>query len=213
MLTTTSATAAIPARVRGTVVAVADGFVAVKDPGGRMVRLMTGLRTKYAEVVASDLDAIKLHEYIGTAVKWAREGWVVVEIVIVPPSMRAGSRGFDAWDPLPDVSRVASTSNTPTSVKNGPVGAISTATPAMTDTTMTNGSIVDIKEREGVQPLTVNLVSNRTIDIAVTTTAPITKFVPAERSAVSVGSRTVVWTAPGGSAVLVAVGRGITPPM
>jgi hypothetical protein len=213
MLTTTSATAAIPARARGTVVAVADGFIAVKDHAGRIVRLITGARTKYAEVVASDLDAIKLHEYIGTAVKRTREGWVAVEIVIVPQSMRAGRRGFYAWDPLPDTSGVASTSNTSTSVKNGSVGAISTAPPAMTDTTMTNGPIADIKEREGVRLLTVNLVGNSPIDIAVTTTAPITKFVPADRSAVSVGSRTVVWTAPDGSAVLVAVGRGITPPM
>ena len=213
MLTTTYAAAATPARVRGTVVTVANGFIAVDDHGGRIVRLKTGARTKYAEVVASDLNDLALHEYIGTAIKRTREGWVAVEIVVVPQSMRAGRRGFYAWDPLPDTSGVASRSEAPTSLKSGLADATSTVTRAMTDTTMTNGSIVGIKENEGVLVLTVNLVGNSPIDFSVTTTAPITEFVPSDRSSVSVRSKTVIWTAPDGSAVLVAVGRGITPPM
>jgi len=53
----------------------------------------------------------------------------------------------------------------------------------------------------------------KTSRIIVPSTAPIVRFVPSGRSAAAVGSSIFVKTNPGDQAALVAVGKGVTPPM
>ena len=198
----------IPSRVRGTITAVGDSRITVKERDGGIFTLKTGPDTTYADVVPSSLDEIKPNEFIGTAVKGPRSRWIAVEIVLVHESLRAGRRGCYAWDPLPDTSGITATTMT-----NGSVSGVSTATPELTNTTMTNGTVVACEGRANGRRLKVILVGNKTARILVSSTAPIVRFVPSGRAAASVGATAVVWTKPGGRAALVAVGKGVTPPM
>jgi hypothetical protein len=202
-----------PARVRGTITAIAEGTITVQERDGRSFTLKTGPDTIYADVVPSSLDAIKLKDYIGTAVKGPPNHWIAVEIVIVPKSMQAGRKGDYAWDPLPDTSGIHASGITATTMTNGFVSSVSRATSKLTNTSMTNGTIVASNSNAAGRALMVNLVGNKTARIVVSPTAPIVRFVPSDRSAISVGSINVVWTKPGSRAVLVAVGKGVSPPM
>ena len=62
-----------PARVRGTITAIDDNGLAVKERDGRTFTLKTGPYTAYAYVVPSDLGAIKVNDFVGSAVKGAGE--------------------------------------------------------------------------------------------------------------------------------------------
>jgi hypothetical protein len=202
-----------PARVRGTITAISDGSITVKERDGRTFTLKTGPYTTYADVVPANLDAIKLNDYIGTAIKGPMNHWIAVEIVIIPESMRAGRKGYSAWDPLPDTSGLHPSGTTATNMTNGLVSSVSPATPKLTNTSMTNGIVTAEKSGAAGRTLTVTLVGNKAARIIVSSTAPIVRFVPADRSAISVGSTFFVKTNPGSQAALVAVGKGVMPPM
>ena len=133
----------LPARLRGTITAIDEGGITLNERDGRRFRLGTEAGTTYAEVVPSNLDEIKVNDYIGSAVKGPRDHLIAVEIVLVPEKMRPGRIGYYAWDPRPDTSGI-----------------------------QTSG-----------------------------------------RSTISAGSIVVVWTEPGNLARLIAVGKGVTPPM
>jgi hypothetical protein len=64
-----------PARVRGTITAIDDGSVTVKERDGRVFTLKTGPYTTYANVVPSSLDAIKVNDFVGSAVKGPLATW------------------------------------------------------------------------------------------------------------------------------------------
>jgi hypothetical protein len=207
LLSLAPALADVPARVRGTVTAVDAGSVKVRERAGRTFTLRTGPSTAYAEVVPSSLDAIKVNDYIGTAIKGPPGDAIAVEIVLVPDSMRAGRRGLYEWDPLPDTSGIDASAASPGAANGSP------AKPGLTSTSMTNGTVVGSQAGPASKTLTVALVNDQTARIRVSPTAPVTRFVPTDRSAVSVGSATVVWADHDSQATLVAVGKGVTPPM
>ena len=108
VLATSPVLAEAPARVRGTITAVDDASLTVREQDGTSGVLKTGSNTRYAEIVSSDLASVTIGEYIGTAVKGPLSDPVAIEIVLVPESMRAGRIGYYQWDPLPDTSGIGS---------------------------------------------------------------------------------------------------------
>jgi hypothetical protein len=203
----------LPARLRGAITGIDEGGITLNERDGRTVRLGTSSGTTYADVVPSSLDEIKVNDYIGSAVKGPRDHLIAVEIVLVPEEMRPGRIGFYAWDPLPDTSGIQASGVTDTTMTNGLVSAVSTAKSTLTNTAMTNGTVVANDNGAAGRTLTVNLVGDKPVNILVSSRAPIVRFVPSDRATISVGSAVVVWTQPGNLARLVAVGKGVTPPM
>ncbi|WP_460904290.1 hypothetical protein [Paraburkholderia jirisanensis] len=199
--------------MRGTITAIDESGITLDERDGRTFRLGTGAGTAYADIVPSSLDEIKANDYIGSAVKGSRDHLIAVEIALVPQKMQAGRIGYYAWDPLPDTSGIQSSGVTDTTMTNGVVSAGSTAAPALTNTTMTNGTVVAGHDGAVGRTLTVNLVGDKPVNILVSSAAPVVRFVPSSRSTISVGSAVVVWTQPGNLARLVAVGKGVAPPM
>ena len=90
LLAATPAFADAPPRVRGVAIGVDNDSITVKERDGSTVTLKTGADTAYAYVVPSSLDAIKVNDFVGTAVKGPMKSMVAVELVIIPESMRAG---------------------------------------------------------------------------------------------------------------------------
>jgi hypothetical protein len=209
----TSALSQVQARVRGTITAIDGGSLTIKEWNGRSLPVGTDSTTTYADVVTSSLDAIKVNDYVGTAVKGSLNRWIAVEIVLVPESMRPGRIGFYPWDRLPDTSGVPSQSGAESYAASGVVSSTSLTEPELTDTSMTNGTIAAAESSPIGRTLTVTLVGGVSTQIAVSRTAPVVRFVPSNRLTISEGSAVVVWTRPDGRARLVAVGKGITPPM
>jgi hypothetical protein len=214
LLAATPAFAEAPPRVRGVAIGVNSESITVKERDGSTVTLKTGVDTVYAYVVPSSLDAIKVNDFVGTAVKGPMKSMVAVELVIIPESMRAGRISYYGWDPLPDPT-VRQTSDTAgTSMTNGLVSNVSPASRKLTNTNMTNGIVS--AENGGTAGLTLTVSyddGSKSFRIAVPPTAPITRFEVADRSAVAIGSSVFIKTNPGNQAGLVTVGKGVTPPM
>jgi hypothetical protein len=199
-------------RVRGVVTGVNNASITVKERDGRVVTLKTGADTAYANVVPSSLDAIQVNDFVGTAVKGPPSSMVAVELVIIPESMRAGRISYYGWDPLPDPDAKDTSGTTATHMTNGSVSKVSPA--SLTNTSMTNGTVS--AEKGGVAGLTLTVTydgGSKSFRISVPPTAPITRFEVADRSAVAIGSSVFIKTNPGNKAGLVAVGKGVTPPM
>ena len=205
--------AAIPLRVRGVVTGVDNGTITVKQRDGGIVTLKTGGYTTYAYVVPASLDAIKLNDFVGTAVKGPPGRMVAVELVIVPDSMRAGRKSYYGWDPLPDSTGSRPSDTIATRMTNGLVSSASPADPKLIDTNMTNGMVSAEKGSAAARTLTVSYDGGKSFQITVPPAAPITRFEVAGRSAVAIGSTVFIKTNPGAQADLVAVGKGVTPPM
>jgi hypothetical protein len=203
----------LPARLRGTITAVDEGWITLNERDGQTFRLGTGSGTTYADIVPSSLDEIKVNDYIGSAVKGSRDHLIAIEIVLVPEKMRSGRVGYYAWDPLPDTSGIKTSGVTDTTMTNGLVSAVTATTPPVTETTMTNGTVVTRGNGAAGRTLTVNLDGDKSANILVSSAAPVVRFVPSDRSTISVGSAVVVWTQPNNMARLVAVGKGVKPPM
>jgi hypothetical protein len=183
-----------PARVRGTITAINDGSLTVKERDGRTFTLKTGLYTAYAYVVPSNLDAIKVNDFVGSAVKGPLNSMVAVELAIIPENMRAGRISLYDWDSLPD----------PTARH----------TSVLTSTSMTNGIVSAEKVHAAGLTLTVTYDGgSKSFRIAVPPNAPIVRYVLSDRSAVAIGSAVMIKTNPGDQAGLVTVGKGVTPPM
>ena len=188
-----------------------DG-ITVAEPGGGAIVLKTGGYTSYAYVVPSTLDAIKIDDFVGTAVKGPPSALVAVELAIIPEDMRAGRVGYYGWDPLPDPTARHSTS-TATSMINGVVSNPSSPALGFTDTHMTNG-VVSAQNGAAGRTLTVTYVGGTgPFRITVPPDAPIVRYVSADRSAISVGAPVMIKTNPGDQAGLVTVGKGVKPPM
>jgi hypothetical protein len=209
----TSAFSQAPARIRGTITAIDGGSLTIKERNGSSLAVGTDSTTTYADVVPSSLDAIKVNDYIGTAVKGPLNRWIAVEIVLVPESMRPGRIGFYPWDRLPDTSGVPLPSGAESYAASGVVSGASHTEPALMDTSMTNGTVAAAEISPIGRTLTVTLAGGVSAQIAVSRTAPVVRFVSSNRLTISEGSAVVVWTRPDGRARLVAVGKGITPPM
>jgi hypothetical protein len=181
----------VPARVRGTILASDSSSITVRQRDGRTFMLKTGADTTYRDVLPSSLDAIRVNDYIGTAVKGSLNHWIAVEIVLVPDSMRVGRIGYYPWDPLLDTSGVPTSRTTATAMTSG---IVSSAPPEFTNTDMTNGVVTAVESSERGKTLTVALVGNMPAHIFVSAAAPVVRFVPSDRSVILVGAAVVVWT-------------------
>jgi hypothetical protein len=203
-----------PARVRGTITAIHDHTLMVKQRDGRTYSLTTGPNTTYANVVPSSLDAIKVNDYVGSAVKGSMDGLVAVEIAIIPENMRAGRISYYAWDPLPDFPAKSTHSTTAPSMTNGVLPNVSSAVPQLVDTNMTNGIVTAEKSDAGGRTLTVTYASRtKSFRMTVPPDAPVVRYILADRSAMFIGSTVMIKTNPGDQADLVTIGKGVTPPM
>jgi hypothetical protein len=214
LLAASPAVAEAPPRIRGVVTGVNNGDITVKQRDGGIVTLRTGADTSYAYVVPSSIDAIKVNDFVGTAVKGPLNAMVAVELVIIPESMRAGRISYYGWDPLPDPAARQTSDTTATSMTNGLVSSVAPAPRKLTSTNMTNGLVS--AEKAGAAGLTLTVGydgGSKSFRITVPPTAPITRFEVADRSAVAIGSSVFIKTNPGNQAGLVTVGKGVTPPM
>jgi hypothetical protein len=214
LLAATPAFAEAPPRVRGVVMGVDNDSITVSQWDGSTVTLKTGADTAYAYVVPSSLDAIKVNDFVGTAVKGPMKSMVAVELVIIPESMRAGRISYYGWDPLPDPTAGQTSDATATSMTNGLVSNVLPALGKLTNTSMTNGIVS--AEDGGAAGLTLAVSydgGSKSFRITVPPAAPITRFEVADRSAVAIGSSVFIKTDPGNQASLVTVGKGVTPPM
>jgi hypothetical protein len=214
LLAATPAFAEAPPRVRGVAIAVNNDSITVKERDGSTITLKTGADTAYAYVVPSSLDAIKVNDFVGTAVKGPMKSMVAVELVIIPESMRAGRISYYGWDPLPDPTVRQTSDTTATSMTNGLVSNVSPAPRKLTNTAMTNGTVS--AENGGAAGLTLTVRydgGSKSFRIIVPPAAPITRFEVADRSAVAIGSSVFIKTNPANQAGLVTVGKGVTPPM
>jgi hypothetical protein len=203
-----------PARVRGTITAIDDNGLAVKERDGRTFTLKTGPYTAYAYVVPSDLGAIKVNDFVGSAVKGPASSMVAVELAIIPEDMRAGRISLYDWDPLPDPTAKHTSDMTATRMTNGLVSNVSPKAPEFTNANMTNGIVS--AEKGGADGLTLTVTydgGSKSFRITVPTNAPIVRYMLSDRSAVAIGSPVMIKTNPGDRAGLVTVGKGIKPPM
>jgi hypothetical protein len=203
-----------PPRVRGVMIGVNDDSITVKERDGRIVTLKTGTDTAYAYVVPSNLEAIKVNDFVGTAVKGPMKSMVAVELVIIPESMRAGRISYYGWDPLPDPTVRQTSDPAATSMTNGLVSNVSPQPGKLTNTNMTNGIVS--AENGGAAGLTLRISydgGSKSFRITVPPAAPITRFEVADRSAIAIGSSVFIKTNPGNQAGLVTIGKGVTPPM
>jgi len=213
LLAATPAFADAPPRVRGVVIGVNNDSITVKERDGSLDTLKTGADTAYAYVVPSSLDAIKINDFVGTAVKGPMKSLVAVELVIIPESLRAGRISYYGWDPLPDPAARQTSNMTATSMTNGLVSNVSPAPHKLTNTNMTNGIVSAENGGAAGLTLTVSYDGGKSFRITVPPTAPITRFEVADRSAVAIGSSVFIKTNPDNQAGLVTVGKGVTPPM
>jgi len=204
----------VPARVRGTIAAIDQGSLTVKEREGRSITLKTGPYTAYAYIVPSKLGAIKVNDFVGSAVKGPLGSFVAVELAIIPENMRAGRISLYDWDPLPDPTSEHSSEMTATSMTNGLVSNVSLGSQVLTNAHMTNGTISTERASGAGLKLTVTYGGgNKRFRIAVPPNAPVVRYVLSDRSAIAVGSAVMIKTNPGDQAGLVTVGKGITPPM
>jgi hypothetical protein len=212
LLTTTPIIGQTPLRVRGTISAINEGSLTVKERNGRTFVLKTGRYTAYAYVVPSSLEAIKVNDFVGSAVKGQLGSFVAVELAIIPENMRAGRISLYGWDPLPDPTAGRTSEMTATSMTNGLVSNVSLSTRGLANGT--NGVVS--AEKVSAAGLIVTITydgGGKWFRIAVPPNAPIVRYVLAKRSAVTIGSAVMIKTNPGGHAGLVTVGKGVTPPM
>jgi len=203
-----------PLRVRGTITAIDHDTVTVTQQDGRILTLKTGPDTTYAYVVPSSLDAIKVNDFVGSAVKGPLNSLVAVELAIVPENMRAGRISLYDWDPLPDPTGRHGSDITATRMTNGLVSNVSSETPELTSTRMTNGIVSAEKPGAAGRTLTVTYeAGSKSFRITVPPNAPIVRYILSDRSAAAIGSAVMIKTNPGNQAGLVTVGKGVTPPM
>jgi hypothetical protein len=194
LLAANAAFAEAPPRVRGVAIGINNDSIAVRQRNGSTVTLKTGADTAYAYVVSSSLEAIKVNDFVGTAVKGPMNSMVAVELAIIPESMRAGRISYYGWDPLPDPTVRQTADTIATSMTNGIVSAESGGAAGLTLTVGYDGG-------------------SKSFRITVPPAAPITRFEATDRSAVVLGSSVFIKTNQGDRAGLVAVGEDLRPPM
>jgi len=203
-----------PARVRGTITAINHGSVTVTERDGRTLTLKTGPDTTYAYVVPSSIDAIKVNDFVGSAVKGSPSAMIAVELAIIPENMRAGRISLYDWDPLPDPTAEHPSDITATSMTNGLVSSISPVAPELTNTHITNGIVSAKNGGAAGRTLTVTYDGGtKSFQITVPPNAPIVRYVLSDPSAATIGSVVMIKTNPGDQAGLVTIGKGVTPPM
>jgi hypothetical protein len=213
-LSLTTAAAAAPLRIRGTVVAISSSAVTVHTANGNVSASLKG-DTAFVTVVPSDLNHVETGGYVGVASKKASDKLVALSVIVFPPSMKGAAEGHAVYDILPDTT-LSGGARTASSMTNANVKAISTGqSAARVNSTMTNGNVATAAAKGGVKLLTVTYKGGEQT-ILVPPTAPIVAFVPGAASIVKPGAAVFVnadKTDGKITAGLVAVGsHGLTPP-
>ena len=199
-------------RVRGTIDKADAGSLTLKTETGTETIALTG--AKVVSVVPSSLDQIKEGTFIGTATK-GENPMTALEVVLFPEAMRGTGEGHYAWDAITDHTAGAG-SKVKSAMTNGTVKAETAGGPKV-KSAMTNGTVKADAAKDGTRILTVNYGGDHSSTIVVPHTAPVVTFEPANRTALSAGSKVfLVGTRNEGgfTASRVAVGKdGLTPPM
>jgi len=204
-----------PQRIRGTVTSIASDSLVVHPATGPDVTIALGSGTKYATVTKASLSDINKDSYIGTATKGSGATLVALEVVVFAPSMRGVGDGHYDWDKITDTT-LSGDHKTASAMTNGNVDQAS-APPGGTKvkSSMTNGNVDTSAEKGGAKQLVVSYKGGKQT-IVVPPTAPVVNLEPAEMSAVTAGAPVFVIASDDDgklSGGLVAVGKGVTPPM
>ena len=188
-----SAVAAGPQIVRGTVVSYAPGALVVKSREGKTVPIALAPDTQAATVTVIPIDAIKPGSYIGTAAEAGKDGTLrALEVHVFPEAMRGTGDGHRAWD----LTKKSSMTN----------GNVSTVAQSGTAKSKAKGRLLTVDYQGGTQ------------QVLVPETVPIVAFAPAQMSQLAPGVPVFVIVAPlpGGKlgANRVTLGtNGVAPPM
>jgi len=210
----TTAAAAAPQRIRGTVVAISSNSLAVHTANGDLSASLKG-DTAFVSVVRSDLTHVTSGSYVGVASKTVGDKLIALSLIVFPPEMKGAAEGHAAYDILPDTT-LSRGARTASSMTNANVKTIATPESApQVNSSTTNGSVATATANGNVKLLTVTYNGGEQ-KILVPPTAPIVAFVPGDASIVSPGAAVFVNAdlADGKTtAGLVAVGsHGLTPP-
>jgi hypothetical protein len=199
-----SALAAGPERVRGTIVSATESSLIVRETTGQVVTIALTPQTGYAVSKAASLSAIKPGGYIGTATKDMDGKNIALEVVVFLPAMRGAGEGSYAWDSIPDTTAggAAVTSH----MTNGDVQSAMPATASH----MTNGNVQASTAANGDKTLVVTYKGGQQT-IIVPPTAPVVKVAPATYAALRTGESAFIVALPGAAgltAAYVNVGLG-----
>jgi hypothetical protein len=204
----TTAIAADPGRIRGTIVSATADALTVNTSQGR-VRVAVDASTKIAGIVPSSADRIKAGTFVGIANVPGTGSSTALEVVVFPDSMKGAGLGDYPWDLAPRGAQGAQTS----AMTNGTVKSSSADEIAM-PSAMTNGTVKSTSNASGLM-LTVDYgKGEKTIEVPAG--VPIVGIVPADGTKLVPGAHVFVSTkkdAPK-SAAFIAVGiDGTVPPM
>jgi hypothetical protein len=199
-----SALAATPQRVRGTIVSATESSITVRETTGQVVTIALTPKTRFGESSASSLSAIQPGGFIGTATKMQDGKNIALEVVVFPPSMRGTGEGSYAWDSIPDTT--AGGAPVTSHMTNGDVAS----SMPMTASHMTNGDVQASTAANGDKKLVVTYKGGEQ-DIIVPPSAPVVKVAPATYAALRTGESAFIVVLPGASgltAAYVNVGLG-----
>ena len=102
VLAQTTAPAAYAARVRGTIQAVAQGTITVKDRSGEVMELVLPTKVTVSEVYPMALADIQPGSFIGTAAMPQADGTErAIAVTVFPESARGAGEGHRPFDMLP----------------------------------------------------------------------------------------------------------------
>jgi hypothetical protein len=200
-----------PSRIRGTIAAITDSSLTVRERNGSTLKLKTGPFTTYAIVVSSSLDEVTMSDFVGSAVKGPLGSMVALEVALIPENMRAGRVSMYGWDSLPDPTTGQTTS---TRMINAFVVKVSLRPGTLTQTMQTHGSrAVGEVGSSGVTLAVTYEAGGKPFRIFVPSNAPIVRYIMSDRSKIAVGSDVMIKTDSRDRAGLVTIGNGVTPPM
>ena len=212
---TAALAAPVPARIRGTVAAIAGNTLTVHPTAGKDVAVTLTPRTGYREVLKSSLHHVVPGAYIGTAATAIGHKLVALEVVVFPPAMKGVGEGHYAWSRMPDTA-LAGRGTTASTMTNGTVSTAAPVGGKMVNSTMTNGTISTASQSGSAKQIVVTYKGGKQT-IIVPPNVPIVTLKPGKKSDVTPGAAVfVAGTRADGkvSAIAVDVGiDGVKPPM
>jgi hypothetical protein len=215
VLASTAAVAATtPSRIRGAIASISPDKIIVHTTSGADLPIALDAHTTYLQVVKSSLDKIEPGSYIGTATKSVGANQVALEVVVFPPAMKGVGEGHFPWDEIPDTT--SGKSYTSSSMTNGSVAAITSASRPKVNSAMTNGNVSAASDQNGVKKLTVTYKGGQQT-VLLPPTVPVVTFRPGTNSDLFEGAAVFIQATKNGdetTAGLVVVEKdGVKPPM
>ncbi len=198
-----TALAQVPARTRGTVVAVNGDDAVIHTRMGQMTAHLAAT-TRFVGAKKASLGDIQSNTYIGTAAVPAANGSLrALEVTIFPDSMRGVGEGSYPWD----LGKAGSMTNgAVSSMTNGTVSSASS---------MTNGTVGGMSASH---PRTIQVTykgGEQTVTLP--SSIPVVALEPGDRSLLTSGAKVVVFGPVSGTDVdakQIVIGEdGVKPPM